>query len=201
MISILLAFSAPMIVLGIAIFIFTLFVHCLGKVGHMIIPEIAQGILLIVAIVLFSSGIFFSGVKWSNNKHEQKVSALVERQKIADAQVLNLNEKLVEALNGKIQTIVKVEKQVVTKYVTKKADDNCVIPLGFIRIHDSAATGTIVPPSTEDVDANSGVQLSLAAEVIKQNYSLYNKLAAEHDSLIRWVIENKEIQDSVVEVK
>ena len=51
MISILLAFSVPMIVLGIAIFIFTLSVHFLGKVGNMIIPEIAQGILLIGAIV------------------------------------------------------------------------------------------------------------------------------------------------------
>lgn len=66
------------------------------------------------------------------------------------------------------QTIIKE----VPKYVTPTSDARCVIPAGFVQVHDATAATNPAPlpgSATGDVDAASGVALSTVAEVVASN--------------------------------
>lgn len=57
-------------------------------------------------------------------------------------------------------------------YVPASADDRCVVPLGFVRLHDAAAQGVPAPAPDpgEPADAPSGVALSAVASTVVANY-------------------------------
>lgn len=75
------------------------------------------------------------------------------------------------------QEQVRVEYRTITErvpvYVTEKADRQCVVPSGFVRLHDAAAEGRAPPVpdgAGEPPDAPSGVPLSAVADTIVWNY-------------------------------
>ena len=60
----------------------------------------------------------------------------------------------------------------VPRYVPAQADAACVVPRGFVRLHDAAAAGTVPDPDTGDADAAaSGLALSAVASTIAGNYT------------------------------
>ncbi len=60
----------------------------------------------------------------------------------------------------------------VPRYVSVQADAACVVPRGFVRLHDAAAAGTVPDPDTGDADAAaSGIALSAVASTIASNYT------------------------------
>lgn len=60
----------------------------------------------------------------------------------------------------------------VPRYVTVQADAACVVPRGFVRLHDAAAAGAVPDPDTGDADAApSGVALSAVAGTVAANYT------------------------------
>lgn len=60
----------------------------------------------------------------------------------------------------------------VPRYVTVQADAACVVPRGFVRLHDAAAAGAVPDPDTRDADAApSGVALSAVAGTVAANYT------------------------------
>ena len=66
------------------------------------------------------------------------------------------------------ETIVKE----VPRYVPIQADAACVVPRGFVRLHDAAAAGAVPDPDTGDADAAaSGVALSTVAGTVAGNYT------------------------------
>ena len=66
------------------------------------------------------------------------------------------------------ETIIKE----VPRYVPAQADAACVVPRGFVRLHDAAAAGTVPDPDTGDADAAaSGVALSAVASTVTGNYT------------------------------
>ncbi|CAJ0709321.1 hypothetical protein LMG19089_04950 [Ralstonia edaphis] len=66
------------------------------------------------------------------------------------------------------ETIVKE----VPRYVPIQADAACVVPRGFVRLHDAAAAGAVPAPDTGDADAAaSGVALSAVAGTVAGNYT------------------------------
>jgi len=201
MINFLIHMSFPMVVIGILLLLGVISLHTIGRLGSLIIPEFTQSVILFVSILVFSVGLFYCGANWDIKRNATTIAGFEAKQKMADAQIDSLNQKLSQSLNQKVEVITKVQKQVVTKYVTKHSDSACVVPVGFIRLHDSAATGSVIPPSSENYDAPSGVPLSLVADTVKDNYSAYNRLAAQHEALINWVLQTKNIQDSVVKSK
>ncbi len=65
-------------------------------------------------------------------------------------------------------------------YVTPIADAACVVPAGFVRVHDAAAEGKPLDGATGDFDAAaSGVALSAVAEVAATNYGTCHETAAQ----------------------
>lgn len=66
------------------------------------------------------------------------------------------------------ETIVKE----IPRYVTDQADASCTIPVGFVRLHDAAATGAMLGPNPGDPDAPAaGVSLSTVAGTVAGNYT------------------------------
>ena len=60
----------------------------------------------------------------------------------------------------------------VPRYVPAQADAACVVPRGFVRLHDAAAAGTVPDPDTGDADAAApGVALSAVASTVTGNYT------------------------------
>ena len=60
----------------------------------------------------------------------------------------------------------------VPRYVPAQADAACVVPRGFVRLHDAAAAGTVPDPDTGDADAAApGVALSAVASTVAGNYT------------------------------
>lgn len=74
----------------------------------------------------------------------------------------------VQTIREKGDTIIKE----VTRYVPAQADAACVVPHGFVRLHDAAAAGAVPDPGTGDADAApSGVALSAVAGTVTGNYT------------------------------
>ena len=60
----------------------------------------------------------------------------------------------------------------VPRYVPVQADAACVVPRGFVRLHDAAAAGAVPDSDPGDADAApSGVALSAVASTVAGNYT------------------------------
>ena len=72
----------------------------------------------------------------------------------------------------------------VPRYVPVQADAACVVPRGFVRLHDAAAAGAVPDPDTGDADAApAGVALSAVASTVAANYTDCHVDAARLTSL------------------
>ena len=72
----------------------------------------------------------------------------------------------------------------VPRYVPVQADAACVVPRGFVRLHDAAAAGTVPDSNTGDADAApAGVALSAVASTVAANYTDCHVDAARLTSL------------------
>jgi len=83
------------------------------------------------------------------------------------------------------QTIIRE----VPVYVTQTADAQCPVPVGFVRMHDAAAAGTVPDPgSAGDVDAAApGITLSGVASTVAYNYTTCHEIREQLISLQDWV--------------
>ncbi|HHA2639024.1 TPA: hypothetical protein ACOEOP_000960 [Stenotrophomonas maltophilia] len=65
-------------------------------------------------------------------------------------------------------------------YVTATADAACAVPVGFVHIHDAAASGDPAAGPAGDPDAPAaGVALSAVAETVAGNYTTCHATAAQ----------------------
>ncbi len=72
----------------------------------------------------------------------------------------------------------------VPRYVPVQADAACVVPRGFMRLHDAAAAGTVPNSDTGDADAApAGIALSAVAGTVAANYTDCHVDAARLTSL------------------
>jgi hypothetical protein len=81
-------------------------------------------------------------------------------------------------------------------YVSEASDFACLVPLGFLRLHDDAAAGRASPvpdPAAPPHDAASGVELSDVARTVTHNYGACHSDAERLRSLQDWVREQAAI--------
>ena len=74
------------------------------------------------------------------------------------------------------ERVIRVKGDIIIKevprYVPAQADAACVVPRGFVRLHDAAAAGAVPNPDTGDPDAApAGVALSTVASTVAANYT------------------------------
>jgi hypothetical protein len=94
-----------------------------------------------------------------------------------------------QAAQDHIQIVTKTIIREVPTYVTPAADARCVVPTGFVRLHDAAASG--VPPVPagpgDPDDAASGVELSAVASTVAENYGVAHMNAERLTALQGWL--------------
>lgn len=81
--------------------------------------------------------------------------------------------KTVEAAKVEVRTVTETLTREVVRYVPAAADAQCVVPVGFVRLHDAAATGVLPDPADtagQPADAASGVALSAVGATVVGNY-------------------------------
>lgn len=150
----------------------------------------------VASVILLVFGVYMEGgvsnqEKWEARVAEVKLQMAKKDAASSDATVKVVTKYItnVEVVKEKGESIVKE----IPKLVTATADGQCVIPNGFVLLHDSASHNEVPDSSGVTNDAPSGVKLSGVAETITENYTTYYKVAEQLRSLQEWVKEQKRI--------
>ncbi|BAQ79172.1 hypothetical protein [Pseudomonas sp. St29] len=152
--------------------------------------------LAVVAGLLYALG-FVSGAG-SERSQQQRLDEARLQQSFEQGQALGrVKEKVVVEY---VDRVVKVYQAgaTVTKevpiYVSKAADNACVVPGGFVRVHDAGATNLPVAPGPGVADdAASGLALSTVAASVVDNYSQCHANAEQLRALQQWVRESQSL--------
>ncbi len=90
-----------------------------------------------------------------------------------DASVAKVDVKIITQYVDRVRVVhdtTQVIQREISTYVTPSTDRAFPLPVGFIRVHDAAATG-VLPGPAGDTDATaSDITTSHAADVIAANY-------------------------------
>lgn len=147
-------------------------------------------ILAVIAAILMSlSGV--AGWKLRDADYQRHLKADAQAALTASEgarRVEGKNEETATDIGRQVEE-AKTEIQIVTRtlikeipiHVTREADAHCVVPLGFVRLHDAAATGNPAPTYApgESPDQASGTDLSTVAGTVADNYGYTRELEAQ----------------------
>lgn len=131
---------------------------------------------------------------------QQRIERAEARAATAEATVRRLTGELAQArMSERVITqyvdrvrVVRERGATITRevpiYVTAKADAACPVPVGFVRVHDSAAQGLPLgqPPGNPDAPA-PGLALSAVAATVAGNYTTCHETAQQLIALQGWV--------------
>lgn len=120
-------------------------------------------------------------------------SAAAARSDLAASQA---SEHIVTKYVDRVQIVRERGATIIQKvpvYVTAQADSHCIVPVGFVRLHDAAATSTTLPDPAGPADAQpSGLALSTLAGTVVDNYTTCHATAENLTTLQDWVRDNSE---------
>lgn len=148
----------------------------------------------LLGILAFIAAVFVSGLitgreqvqdDWdaANNKQAAQVATVKVEQAEATTQVVTQYVDRVQVVRQKGADIIKE----VPVYVTKEADSGCVVPRGFVRLHDAAAAGSLAGPTGSTDAAPAGIALSSVAATVTDNYERCRENSTQLESLQEWI--------------
>ena len=132
--------------------------------------------------------------EWDAEVVKQSLTAArVEKaQAQATVQVVTEYVDRVKIVRQAGETIIKE----VPVYVPSQADAACVVPRGFVRLHDAAAQGVVPEPAGDSDAAPAGVALSAVAGTVAENYTACRANTEQLSALQSWILEMKESADA-----
>jgi hypothetical protein len=150
---------------------------------------------IVTLLILLVIGALIAGGVWQQSRinaaqnatrdAESRVQVAVGERDTAreETRLARENVRVVTQYVDRVQTVY-LQGKTITKeipvYVTPEADAACVIPAGFVRIHDAAAGNTAPEPPAGDPDAPAaGLTLSAVAETVADNYTQYHALGEQ----------------------
>lgn len=173
-----------------------------------------EGLITLVLLALVGSHIWAYQAGKSNeraawvqkeNKRLAEEKAKKEREEAAAKTAKEEQGKVVEDLEKKLKVALDKPAQIktitkeVVKYVTKKADDQCVLTTGFEWMHNAALDSTLAGSPPGNVDEATSLKASEVAATVAEN----NAEAVARGELIEawqeWYIRNKAIYEKAVE--
>jgi len=120
---------------------------------------------------------------WKAGADETVAAQQVTRRVIAQTEVTEKASAGRDASRERIRTVFKTIREEVPVYVTREADDRCIVPVGFVRVYDAAAQAQPLPDTSgEPNDAPSGVPLSAVADTDVANLQIGHDI---RDQLIK----------------
>ncbi len=129
-------------------------------------------------------------LEWEAKMNEAKLEIASLKAQSAEVNTIVLTE-----FYPQIRYIDRVEQQVVTEFVTVKADSQCVINNGFTRLHDQIVQQVLITPEPKDSDAST-IKLSDVSAIVKENYSTCHRNAQQLKSLQDWIIRQEQVWKS-----
>lgn len=151
-----------------------------------------KAVLTPIAIVLICFSTWSLGIKEEN----QRYALEQDKQKVYIAELeKKASEKTVEVVTEYVDRVKVVKEkgktiyEKVPVYITKESDDKCVLPNGFVVMHDSASRNEVPESAGNSNEEPSGIKLSEATEVIVLNYTQYHALVEQLRSLQNWIRE------------
>lgn len=108
--------------------------------------------------------------RWDAAQAAQAIAVRDAMQRAMDVSRIVVTETV-----DRIRIVVEQGQTIVEKvpvYVTREADSQCVVPRGFVELHNAAAAGVELPAAAAGVvDAPSGLALSDVARTVGINYT------------------------------
>lgn len=175
---------------GVVGLFISFFVGSIPLVNKYIIP-VKVGSAFLLVFGLYMEGGISNQERWEAKVSEAKLEMAKKDVASADTttRVVTKYVTKVEVIKENGNAIIKE----IPKYIDANADGQCVIPNGFVLLHDSASRNEI-PDSTNGVDGGaSSVKLSGVAETVSINYTTYYKVAEQLKSLQDWVKQQQTI--------
>ena len=158
---------------------------------------LALGFVAVALVLGFRSHWISAGVKQEQAAEAKRLASEVKkvakREVKADAITETIKTDTIKA-RAQIEYRTKVLVKEVPVYVTPAADDRCILPVGFVRLHDAAASGGAagLPQAPGGpLDAPSGVPLSAAISTVIANYGAAYDWRAEAMSWRQWYVVQK----------
>lgn len=152
-----------------------------------------------VGLLLSHGGTYVVG-RWHGGDAEKRAEAKrlekavrkVAKREVKAAAITDKAAEKLQLERGRIEYRTKTIIEKVPVYVTPAADAACAVPVGFVRLHDAAASGgeaalPVAPGGS--IDAPSGVALSAVAETVGLNYGAAYQWRAEALTWRAWYVE------------
>ncbi|MDY7792159.1 hypothetical protein U0E10_30130 [Burkholderia ubonensis] len=114
----------------------------------------------------------------------QRVDALARdvRERTAERDAARRDVKVVTQYVNRVQVVRETGDTIIKKvpiYVDREADRACVVPAGFVRVHDAAVANVPVgDPGSADA-APAGIALSAVAATVASNYTTCHENAEQ----------------------
>jgi hypothetical protein len=121
-----------------------------------------------------------------------QVAVVKRRQAEATVQVITKYVDRVRIVRETGATIIKE----VPVYVSKEADAACVLPRGFVRLHDAAAAGIVPDPAGSADASTAGIALSTVSGTVADNYQRCHETAEQLIGLQDWIREMKRASEA-----
>lgn len=152
----------------------------------------------VASIIALSFGLYMEGgvsnqERWEAKVAEAKLELAKKETASAEATVKVVTKYVtkVEVVKEKGDTIVKE----IPKLISASADDACVIPNGFVLLHNSAAKNEVPDTSGTANEGASGVKLSGVATTVTENYTTFHQVREQLKALQEWVKEQQRVYD------
>lgn len=169
--------------------------------GRRILLILAAVALLVILLITMRHHWVGLGVAQERAAEAQRLAAAVKKVAKREVVASSITDKAKTGLateQVRIQTVTRTLIKEVPVYVTPAADDRCVVPLGFVRLHDAAASGGasgLPRAAGGPLDAPSGVQLSAVSATVVSNYGVAHDWRAEALTWRSWYAEQKAAWD------
>jgi len=176
----------------------------LTTVWRFLAGPVGRWVVAALAVVALLAGVHHNGFKEGRETEQAAQAARLER---ARKDVVRREAKAIEITDTtraelgrervRIQTRTVTLIKEVPVYVTPAADGRCVIPVGFVRLHDAAASETRFPATAGGpLDAPAGIDLSAVAAVVTENYGTAYEWRAEAMTWRSWYAKQKAAWDA-----
>ncbi len=159
-----------------------------SPVGRWVLGAIAV-ILLLLAVHAHGVGQGVSREKAAQAKRDSAaLKAVMKREARAEAITARVADNLTRE-TVRIETVTQTLIKEVPVHVPPAADARCVVPVGFVRLHDAAAASEVPVTAGGSLEADSGVALSAVAETVALNYGDAHAWRAEVIAWRTWYAE------------
>jgi hypothetical protein len=146
--------------------------------------------LQVAAIVLLVFGVYMEGGVSNQEKWEARVAEAKLEMAKKEAASAEASVKVVTKYIDRVTVVKETGDAIireVPKFISAKSDSMCVVPNGFVLLHDSASRNEVPDASGSTNEGASEVKLSGIATTVAENYTTYYQVSEQLKALQEWI--------------